>query len=243
MATEEVDSAAAVAAGDAGSIDNSHSGMLFDEAVISRHSTRLFLPKPVPDTALQSALELATHSPSNSNTQAWRLYVVTGAALDRLKTALKTAATSDAAPNIPPLPEEFRPWRSDLGKAIYGEGWGIPRDDAEARKKAVLLNFDFFGAPVGMIVCMSKKLPGFAAMSVGMYLQTLLLALTDRGLGSCVQVSIAGYRDVVRQEVGVAEDLEILCGVSVGYEDEAANVNKVRVKRLGFDETTVFVKD
>ncbi len=34
-----------------------------------------------------------------------------------------------------------------------------------------------------------------------MFLQTLLLALTARGLGTCVEVSVAGYPDVVRAEV------------------------------------------
>ena len=36
------------------------------------------------------------------------------------------------------------------------------------------------------------------ALGVGMYLQTLLLALTARGLGTCVEVSIAGYPEIVR---------------------------------------------
>ncbi|KAI1874450.1 hypothetical protein JX265_004658 [Neoarthrinium moseri] len=217
--------------------------MLLDEAIVTRHSTRLFLPKEVPKSVLEKALKLAAHSPSNSNTQAWRLYIVTGKALDRLTTALKQEASSGAAPNIPPLPEQFKPWRSELGKLIYGEGWGIPRDDAEARRHATLRNFEFFGAPVGVIVCMSKQLPGVSAMSVGMYLQTFLLALTDLGVGSCVQVSIAGYRDLVREKVGISDDLEILCGVSIGYEDEEMNVNKVRIGRMSVDDTTVFVQD
>ncbi|KAF3017075.1 hypothetical protein E8E14_006634 [Neopestalotiopsis sp. 37M] len=217
--------------------------MLLDEAIISRHSTRLFKSQPVPDDVLRSALELATHAPSNSNTQAWRLYIVTGSALDRLKGALYKEASSGGAPNIPPLPEQFRASRSELGRKIYGDGWGIPREDAEARKNAVLRNFEFFGGPVGIIVCMSKQLPGVAAMSIGMYLQTFLLGLTEQGIGSCVQVSIAGYRDVVRQAVGVADDLEILCGVAVGYENDEFNVNKVRIGRFGVEDTTVFVKD
>ncbi|KAI0163693.1 Nitroreductase-like protein [Pestalotiopsis sp. NC0098] len=217
--------------------------MLLDEAIISRHSTRVFRPEPVPDAVLRSALELATHSPSNSNTQAWRLYIVTGPALDRLKTDLHKEASEGEAPNIPPLPEQFRPSRSELGRKVYGEGWGIPREDAEARKKAVLRNFEFFGGPVGIIVCMSKELIGYAAMSIGMYLQTFLLALTEQGIGSCVQVSIAGYRDVVRKAVGIADDLEILCGVSVGYEDAEFNVNKVRIGRFAVEDTTIFVKD
>ncbi|KAI0485237.1 Nitroreductase-like protein [Xylariaceae sp. FL0804] len=218
--------------------------MMLDEAILARHSTRLYIPdKPVPRELLESALELATHSPSNSNTQAWRLYIVQGAALDRLKAALVEEAGKGAAPNIPGLPADFKPYRSELGKLVYGEGWGIPRDDHEARKRAVLRNFDFFGAPVGVIVCMSGALPGRAAFSVGMYVQTFLLALTERGVGSCVQVSIAGYPDLVRREVGIPDGMWVLCGLALGYEDAAAGVNRVRAGRDVVDRTTHWVDE
>jgi len=61
-------------------------------------------------------------------------------------------------------------------------------------------NFDFFGAPLAGIVTMHRDLGPADAVSVGMYLQTLMLALTARGLGTCVEVSVAGYPDVVRTE-------------------------------------------
>ena len=57
------------------------------------------------------------------------------------------------------------------------------------------------------------------AIGVGMFLQTLLLALTARGLGTCVQVSIAGYPDVVREQLNISEDMRILTGLAIGYPD------------------------
>ncbi|KAI1259742.1 Nitroreductase-like protein [Xylariaceae sp. FL1019] len=217
--------------------------MLLDEAILSRHSSRLYTPKPVPREILEAALELAAHSPSNSNTQAWRLFIVTGAALKRLTSALMKEASQGAAPNVPGLPEEFRKYRSELGKQVYGEGWQIPREDAEARRAAVLRNFEFFGAPVGVVVCMSDSLPGRAAFSVGMYVQTFLLGLTERGVDSCVEVSISGYPDVVRREVGIPEDMRVLCGISIGYEDKSAGVNKVRSGREVVEKTAFWVDE
>ena len=41
------------------------------------------------------------------------------------------------------------------------------------------------------------------ALSVGIYLQTLLLALTERGLGTCVGVSVAGYPEIVRAKLAI----------------------------------------
>jgi hypothetical protein len=45
----------------------------------------------------------------------------------------------------------------------------------------VVRNFDFFGAPLVGIVSMHRELGPADAVSVGMYLQTLILALSARG--------------------------------------------------------------
>ncbi|KAI1346828.1 oxidoreductase [Xylaria sp. FL0043] len=215
--------------------------MLLSEAILARHSSRLYLPREVPRALLERALSLATHAPSHTNTQAWRLFVVTGDALTRLKTSLLAAAEA-GKPNIPPLPAAFESYHHALGRQLYGTGWGLARDDVEGRRAAVLRNFDFFGAPVAVLVCMSRELRGTEALSVGMYLQTFLLALTEMGVGSCVEISVAGYPDVVRKEVGIPEDLVLLCGVAVGFEDTEARVNRIRVDRDEVGRFTAWVQ-
>ena len=59
-----------------------------------------------------------------------------------------------------------------------------------------------------------------------MYLQTLLLALTARGLGTCVEVSIAGYPEIVRAQLDIPAELSILCGLAVGYPEPDFPANK-----------------
>lgn len=91
----------------------------------------------------------------------------------------------------PSLPELFQHFRRELGAEVYGS-MGIAREDKEGRAVAVMRNFEFFRAPRAGIVCMHRDLGPANALSVGMFLQTFLLALTERGLGSCVEVSVAG---------------------------------------------------
>ena len=62
--------------------------------------------KPVPREMVRQALELAIRAPSNSNVQPWHLHLVSGAARDRLVTAMLDEATSKA-PRVPELPEQF----------------------------------------------------------------------------------------------------------------------------------------
>lgn len=213
-----------------------------DSTIIERHSTRLFLrDKPVPRELLTEALELAMRAPSNSNVQPWRVVVASGAARDRLVEAL-LAQTRTGPPKVPQLPEAFAHLRQALGASVYG-AMGIARHDAEARRIAVLRNWEFFRAPVAAVVCMHHDLDYVDSMGVGMFLQNLLLALTARGLDSCVQVSIAGYPETLREQLGIDDDMRILCGVAIGYADPAFPGNDLRVSRNPLHHNVVFVDD
>lgn len=200
-----------------------------DRAILERHSTRMFLPGSVPREAVDEALALAQHAPSNSNIQPWRLVFVSGAARDRLKAALFRVADHEA-PHIPALPKAFEHYRYELGAEVYGS-MGITIADTARHAAAVMRNFDFFGAPLAGIVCMHRDLGPADAVSVGMYLQTLMLALTARGLGTWVEVSVAGYPDVVRAELNIPPELTIICGLAVGYSDPDFPANKLHIGR------------
>ena len=211
-----------------------------EEAITERHSTRMFLrDKPVPPELVQEALALAMRAPSNSNIQPWHLVLASGPARDRLVEALLEVAAVES-PSVPVLPEAFAHMRRDLGALVYGS-MGISRHDAEARRIAVLRNWEFFRAPLAGIVCMHRDLDYVDALGVGMFIQTLLLALTARGLGTCVQVSIAGYPDVVREQLDIGEDMRILCGLAIGYPDPAFPGNAIQVPRNPVESNVVFV--
>ncbi len=79
------------------------------------------------------------------------------------------------------------------------------------------------------------------ALNVGMFLQTLLLALTARGLGTCVEVSIAGYPEIVRAQLAIPVELSILCGLAVGYPDPDFAVNKLHIGREPIGKHVVFL--
>ena len=147
----------------------------FEQLVRERNSTRQFLDKPVPQSLLDESLALAQLAPSNSNVQPWHLILATDARRDRLTQALLDVA-SVSVPNIPPLPDRFKHFRSELGRELYGKSMGIAHDDMAGRAAAVLHNYDFFGAPLVGVVCMHHELGPPDSLSVGMYLQTLLLA-------------------------------------------------------------------
>lgn len=214
----------------------------FGDIVRSRRSSRMFLPdKPVPRELLDEALALAIRAPSNSNTQPWHVYFVTGERRAQLVDALLAAV--DAAPpavGSAGLPPRFAHLRRESGALVYG-AMGIERNDAEGRWVAQRRNWGFFRAPVAGVVCMHRDFGAVDAMGVGMFLQTLMLALTEQGLGSCVQVSISFYPEVLREQLDIPEELAVLCGISIGYADPAFPANHLDTPRNPISENVVFL--
>jgi nitroreductase len=214
----------------------------FDDVVRQRKSTRLFLrDKPVPRELIEEAVELAMRAPSNSNIQPWRLYIASGPRRDRLVEALLEQAAVEL-PVTTGIPETFLPLRQELGGLVYGS-MGIARHDKEGRRLAQLRNWEFFRAPVGVVVCMHRDLGLVDSLGVGMFLQTLVLALTERGLGTCVQVSIAAYPEILRAQLGIPDDLRVLCGLAIGYPDPSFTGSGLVTPRNPVDANAVFLEN
>lgn len=208
-----------------------------------RHSIRFYTDEPVPEDVLYECLALAQLAPSNSNMQNWRITLAQGAARDRVVHALQ-AVSQDHGPNVPALPENFRHFRSEFGHLLYGEkGYNIGRMEKERQRWAKLRNYEFFGAPVIAVLTMDAVLEHVDAMSVGMFVQTFMLALTERGLGSCLQVSVTGFPDVLREHFHLPEDQAILCGMAIGWPAEHNKVNEIIVPREDLAHTVTFLKE
>lgn len=163
----------------------------------TRHSTRAFLPTPIPLPLLKCALALAHLSPSNSNLQPWRIKILTGAALTRLSAALVAAKSANVTPSTAPIPDSYRHYRSALGRQLYGpQGYDIAQEDEEGMRAAQVRNYRFFDAPCGVVVYMERYLAQIDVLSVGMWVQSFCLALGERGVACCVSASVAGYGEV-----------------------------------------------
>jgi hypothetical protein len=64
--------------------------------------------------------------------------------------------------------------------------------------------------------------------------------LWEEGLGSIPQMTMAWYPEVFKEEIGLSEDLQIICGLAIGYPDEDANVVKVRIPKRRWEEHVTF---
>jgi nitroreductase len=211
------------------------------DALKTRHSTRAFLDKPVPDATIIEILEAARLAPSGVNTQPWQVAVLTGNAKSRLQAKLSQAFESGEAKRMdysyyPDQWEEpYRARRKACGLKMYST-LSITREDKERQLEQWGKNYRAFDAPVMLLFFMDRLMQTGSYIDYGMFLQSVMLAAIDKGLATCPQAALAEYPDIVKSELGYPEDSILLAGMALGYEDCDALVNSYRTDREPVDE-------
>lgn len=215
--------------------------MNVSEALKARISVRAFTAKPVPLPLLKEIFEVARYAPSGGNMQPWRVIAVGGAERDAVVKLAQTTPHDDAGfPTYPPnLWEPFRTRRYKLAEDMYAL-MGIPREDKPARRAHVARNFEFFDAPVGLFFIIDRRMGHGQWAHLGMLIQSVALAATERGVGTCIQESWGNLRPALHAHFGLAEHELLYCGMAVGYADETKPVNRLRSDRASVEELVQF---
>lgn len=213
------------------------------DAIEARRSVRAFTPDPVGDDQLRELVEAAARAPSGGNLQPWRIFVVNGPSMARLRSFLAARPPFDELEyEIYPRPlgEPYRTNRFRVGEQMYAT-IGIGRDDKAGRQEQFARNDDFFGAPAALF-CFVDRSMGLPQWSdLGMYLQTFMLLAVERGLATCAQEYWSVRNRSIREFVGAPEHELLFCGVSVGYEDATSPINSLVSERMSLEEFARFV--
>lgn len=209
-----------------------------------RRSIRGFLPDPIPPADLKRIFATAQQAPSNCNVQPWVVHVVSGESAKGMRTALHDRAASGAAEEpdfalTATYPGVYKPRRIDAAVALFSVT-GVERDDKEAREASFLRNFRFFDAPHAAFIFLPDWCGMREAADCGMFAQSLMLALTANGYGSCAQGALSWYAPIVRERLGVGNDMRLLFGLAFGTEDPAHPANAARTDRATVDDAIRF---
>lgn len=218
--------------------------MTLDEAILKRRSVRGFLPQEVPEQTIREVFELAQCAPSNCNIQPWISHVVSGESLKALGQKMVDAARA-GVPHDPDFTADrkfigiYRERQVDAAVKLYG-AMGIERNDRPRREWAYRRNLQSFDAPHSVFVFMHGDFEEREAVDLGIYAQTLMLALTSRGIDSCAQGALSLYPTIIREHLGLDATHRIIYGISFGYEDVTSLANATRVGRASLDTAVVF---
>lgn len=217
-----------------------------EAAILSRRSIRGFLPDPVARETVEHLLDVAARAPSGTNMQPWRVIALSGAALHAFCDGCAAAYTGGTEskgiehryyPN--PLHEPYIARRRKIGWDLYNL-LGIGRGDREKAAAHVVRNLHYFGAPVGLICTIDRKLEIGSWLDYGMFLENIATAARGRGLDTCMMAVFAEFPETIRTLLGLTGDDVIVCGVAIGREDPAAVANALRTERVKASEFSEF---
>ena len=220
--------------------------MNLKEAILKRRSVRAYKDTPVEPELMRQIFSEAQASPSNCNTQPWHVVVVSGEVRDAVEQKMMSDLMSGQQPaNVfkpgdKDLKNEYRKRQVDCAISLY-DAMGVKFEERDKRQQLMARNWQFFGAPHGAFISMRKDMAEVNAVDVGIYLQTLMLLMTEYGIGCCPQGALAAFPDAAYEIAGVPEDHGILCGLSFGYPQEEAPINNYDVGRADVDSSVVFL--
>ncbi|HTJ97106.1 MAG TPA: nitroreductase [Rhodocyclaceae bacterium] len=218
---------------------------IVDSAITARRSIRAFLPTPLPEGELDRILAVAARAPSGGNMQPWRVHVLEGAALQRMIKAAVTAfdyQPEERRNEYDYYPVEFfEPYaarRRKLGWDLYSL-LGIERGEKGKMKAQQRRNFEFFGAPTGLIFTIDRRLAQGSWVDYGMFMQNIMIAAQARGIDSCAQASWMEYPGVVGRELDLSHHDIIICGMALGYADLDAIENTLQSERVAVKDFVI----
>jgi nitroreductase len=218
-----------------------------DEALRTRRSVRAFLPTPVPRGEVEELLQLASRSASGSNIQPWKVHVFSGALKQRITRSILDAIDGGTREqhrrewNYYPVNwrEPYLGRRRKIGWDMYGL-LGIPKGDFEATERQRRQNYEFFGAPVGMMFTLEEDLEIGSWLDLGIFLGSLMAAARGRGLDTCPQAAFADFHRIIRPILGIPDNQIIICGMALGHADEAAAINRLQTERAPLTDYASF---
>ncbi len=225
-----------------------------DAAILSRFSARAYLNKPVEKSGLEDVLQVAARAPSGTNTQPWKVYVVQGATKDKLVNEVCDA--HNAMATHPELATEYAEeydyypskWvspfidrRRECGFGLYGV-LGIGKGDKDKMHLQHQRNYKFFDAPVGLMFTLNRVMGRGSLLDYGMFLQSVVVAARARGLHTCPQAAWNHFSKIIFKHVGAGDNEMMVCGMALGYADEAALVNTFKTTRVDANDFTHWVE-
>jgi len=221
-----------------------------DAAITSRRSIRAFLDTPVAHDDIAAILQVAARAPSGTNTQPWKVYVLQGERKRQLSAAIL------AAHNDPALAaqhsEEYayypREWVSPYIDRRRKVGWdlyallGLTRDNKAGMAAQHGKNYEFFGAPVGLIFTIDRIMEQGSWLDYGMFLQSIMVAARARGLDTCPQAAFTQYHRIIGEQLALPENETVVCGMALGVADMSKIENSLVTERMALAEFVKFIE-
>lgn len=220
-----------------------------DAAITTRRSVRAFLDTPVLSAVVDDILRVASRAPSGTNTQPWRVTVLTGDSRAELSRRIAVAFDDPAQRAAHREEYAYYPtrWVSPYIERRRKVGWdlygllGIGRADRGRMHRQHGRNHQFFDAPVGLIFTIDRVLERGSWLDYGMFLQNIMVAARARGLDTCPQAAFTPFHRVIEEFLQIPATEMLVCGMSLGVADPEAIENTLVTEREPVEQFARFL--
>jgi nitroreductase len=212
---------------------------IVDAAITSRRSIRAFLPTPVAREDIEAILDVASRAPSGTNTQPWKVYVLTGATKEKLSNAIMDAYRDPQRVKAHAEEYNYYPveWVSPYIDRRRKVGWDLygllklTRENKSGMHAQHGRNYVFFDAPVGFIFTIDRIMQQGSWLDYGMFLQNIMVAARGRGLDTCPQAAFTQFHKIIGDVLQLPENEMVVCGMSLGHADPDRIENSLMTER------------
>ena len=210
--------------------------MNFLDVMEKRHSSRDFKNDEVSEDTLRKIVNIACMSPSWENSQPWNVFIATGETLEKIRErwiAENNQKIKGSADMNPGHRTNFSE-RGQKNMAEFMDAIGKFDDDED------LENFNhvqhiLFNSPAVVYLTLPKNHTQWSIYDLGGFGMSLMLAATDLGVDSIPAYELVKYPYILRDNLPIPDDEDIIMGITLGYESEE-HINQYQSPRLELDE-------
>lgn len=208
--------------------------MNFKELMEKRYSARDFTSKEVTEEDLNEIVEIAELSPSWANSQPWNVYIATGKSLSdiREKWIEQNASEIEGNSDLPSgHREDFGERTLNNMNQLFGSVIETLGDPEEFAKTQPIL----FNSTAIVYLTMPKGAPMWSVYDLGAFSMSLMLAACEKDIDSIPAYELIKYPEVLRENLPIPEDEDIIAGIALGYASDA-KVNEFRSSRMDVED-------
>lgn len=207
--------------------------MELTQAIRERISVRRYRPDAVPREVIERLLEIARWAPSGSNSQPWRVTVVSGPALDAWRAALESRLEAN--------------WDAERREAFNrrvrtGSLTGLLDLSALSPYELLVLGSNrFYDAPTALVLSFPGEAGSHTPDGIPAFVTTLMLAAHALGLGTCWLGFAMAQPDLLRHYAQIPPEEQPAAVVALGYPETEAPENRFRSPREPVEAFTRWV--
>ena len=177
-------------------------------AIYDRRSIRKFSSRPIDERDLLELMDSAARAPSSKNSQPWKYVIVTGNAKNEMLDAYRRGlAREGARDDCPPQ------WKQYLAAAAH-------TGDIMEQAPVTVLAVNPLGRGMDAPQTLEERVLEICSIqSISASIQNLLLAATDKGIGSLWICDI--YFAYPELSAWLGEEGQLVAAVVLGYPEES----------------------